>query len=284
MTTPGGVVACPPSRDRGGLRAGDLRAGSRARARGHLVCREAGRWPRGHEARPRAPARWPRRQHGDAVHRRRYRPRPGHAGEGEGPCARDDHVPEGQPAAGARRTGAAPRSVDAAACTWRRSTCDRAADCRGVGLRVPEPDERAGRQWRGADARHHRPGEQRPAAEAGRLGRSARVGLGRGARARLPGNRSRGRRHARGHRGRLALRQGGPRHDGVRAALCGRPGRLVRQGRRDAAPAQLRRGGREPDRIGRVPLDGRQLPEVRRGRVSLSAAGTPAICRSTRTS
>ena len=34
----------------------------------------------------------------------------------------------------------------------------------------------------------------------------------------------------------------------------------------------------------RVPLDGRQLPEVRRGRSRASAAGTPATCRSTRTS
>ena len=34
----------------------------------------------------------------------------------------------------------------------------------------------------------------------------------------------------------------------------------------------------------RVPLDGRQLPEVRRGGSRRSAAGTPATCRSTRTS
>ena len=60
--------------------------------------------------------------------------------------------------------------------------------------------------------------------------------------------------------------------------------RLVGRRRRQAAPPQLRRSGREPHRLGRVPLDGRQLPEVRRGRVRRSAARTPATSRSTRTS
>ena len=37
----------------------------------------------------------------------------------KGACTRDDHVPEGESAAGARRTGTAARSVDAAACARR---------------------------------------------------------------------------------------------------------------------------------------------------------------------
>ena len=68
---------------------------------------------------------------------------------------------------------------------------------------------------------------------------------------------------ARRHRGRLALRQGRARHDGLRQPLRRRAGRIVRRGRRQAAPPQLRRGGREPDRQRGIPLDGRQLPEVR---------------------
>ena len=45
--------------------------------------------------------------------------------------------------------------------------------------------------------------------------------------------------------------------------LRGRAGRLVRRGRRQAAPPPLRGGGGEPHGVGRLPLDGRQLPEVR---------------------
>ena len=84
--------------------------------------------------------------------------------------------------------------------------------------------------------------------------------------ARLPRDRQGRRREAGRHRRRLALRQGGAGHDGVRPALRGRAGRLVGRRRREAASPQLRRGGREPHRLRRVPLDGRQLPEVRRGR------------------
>ena len=53
--------------------------------------------------------------------------------------------------------------------------------------------------------------------------------------------------------------------DGVRHALRRRAGRLVGRGRREAASPQLGRSGREPHRRRRVSLDGRQLPEVRRG-------------------
>ena len=145
----------------------------------------------------------------------------------------------------------------------RRSAGDRAAHRGWLGVRVPEPDERAGRQRRRADARDHRPGEPGAAAQARRLGRAARLGVGRRPRARLPRDRSGGGRDARRHRRRLALRQGRAGDDGVRAAIRGGAGRVVGQGRHDAAPAQLRRGRREPHGLGRVPLDGRQLPEVR---------------------
>ena len=54
------------------------------------------------------------------------------------------------------------------------------------------------------------------------------------------------------------------RGDGLRPALRHRLHRLVRRGRGEAAPPQLRRAGRERRRLRRVPLDGRQLPQVRR--------------------
>ncbi len=59
------------------------------------------------------------------------------------------------------------------------------------------------------------------------------------------------------HRGRLAIRQGRPGHDGLRHSLCCRACRFIRRRRRQAAPPELRRSGGEPDRLGRVPLDGR---------------------------
>ena len=145
-----------------------------------------------------------------------------------------------------------------------RSATRGAADRRRLGLRVPEPDEHSGRQRRRLDERHHRPRQQGPAAKARRLGFAARLGVGRVARARLLRNVEDGRRQARRHRRRFALRQGGARHDGLRPALRRRPRRLVRRGGRQAASPQLRRGSREPHRLGRIPLDGRQLPEVRR--------------------
>ena len=131
---------------------------------------------------------------------------------------------------------------------------------------------------------HHRPGQQGPAAQARRLGLAARLGVGRVARARLPRDRQGRRRQARRHRRRVALRQGGARHDGVRPAVRGGAGRLVRRGRRQAAPPQLRRGRREPHRLRRVPLDGRQLPQVRRRRGDLRQQERRATFRWTRTS
>ncbi len=93
--------------------------------------------------------------------------------------------------------------------------------------------------------------------------------LGRGSCARLSRDAARGRCQARRHRGGLPLRQGRPRHHGLREPLRARPGGLVRRRRRQASPSRLRRGGGEPDGVRRVPLDGRQLPEVRRRRGDL---------------
>ena len=238
------------------------------RAGGDVVGGEEGRGGRRRRARRRAAARGARRQCRGTVDHRRHRPRARHAGGGQGACAADDHVPQGKPAAAARRTAAAARPMDAAARTRRRSTRDRAADRRRLGLCVPGSGKHAGRQRRRADARDHRSGEQGTAPQARGLGRAARVGMGRGSRARLPRDRPGGGRQASRHRGRLALRQGRARHDGLRAALRGRARRLLREGRRQAAPAQLRRGRREPHRLGRVPLDGGQLPQIRRADVS----------------
>ena len=121
-------------------------------------------------------------------------------------------------------------------------------------------------------------------ARAGRLGRAARVGVGRVARPRLPRDRQGGRREEGRHRRRVALRQGRAGHDGLRPALRGRADRLVRRRRREAASPQFRRSGREPHRLRRVSLDGRQLPEVRRRGVDVRHARPPATFRSMRTS
>ncbi len=65
-------------------------------------------------------------------------------------------------------------------------------------------------------------------ADPGAVGIAASLGVGRGPRARLPRDPAGRRRQARRHRGRLALRQGRPRHDGVRAPLRRRPRGIVR--------------------------------------------------------
>ena len=139
----------------------------------------------------------------------------------------------------------------------------------GWGYATINPGQHSGRQRRRADRGHHRPRQQGPAAQARRLGLAARVGVGRFARSRLPRNRQGRRREEGRHRRRLALRQGGARHDGLRPAIRGRARRLVRRRRRQAASPQFRRSRREPHRLRRIPLDGRQLPEVRRGRVDV---------------
>ena len=136
----------------------------------------------------------------------------------------------------------------------------------GWGYATINPDSIQADNGAGLTAGHHRPRQQGPAAQAGRLGLAARVGVGRVARPRLSRDRQGGRREEGRHRRRLALRQGGARDDGLRPAVRGRARRLVGRRRRQAASPQLRRSGREPHRLGRVSLDGRQLPEVRRGR------------------
>ena len=209
------------------------------------------------------------------------------AGRRERARAADDHVSLGQRVArrrARRRSAGQGRLHVPASAAGQRSAGHRSVDRGWMGLRAAQPDERAGRQRRRAHEGHHRPGEQGPAAQARRLGRAARLGVGRVARARLPGDRCDRGRQARRHRGRLALRQGRARHDGLRQPLRRRAGRIVRRGRRQAAPPQFRRGGREPDRQRRIPLDGRQLPEVRRRRNRRSAARTPATFPSMRTS
>ena len=190
----------------------------------------------------------------------------------------------GDPApAGRGFPGPAP-AAPAAARAASRSAGHRPADRRRLGLRLAEPGERAGRQRRRPDQRDHRPGQPRPASPAGRLGRAAGVGVGRLARARLPRDGSHRRCEEGRDRRRLALRQGGAGHDGVRSALRGGPGRIVGRRRRQAPSPQLGRSGREPHRQRRIPLDGRQLPQVRRGRGDLRQQDRRRPSRSTRTS
>ena len=182
------------------------------------------------------------------------------------------------------------RGLAAAARAWRAAAP--AADppateqliADGWGYASHQSRQHSGRQRRRPDQGHHRPRQQRPAAQARRLGRAARLGLGRVARSRLSRDRQGRGREAGRHRRRLALRQGGAGDDGVRPALRGGADRLVRRRRRQAAPPQLGRSGREPHRLRRISLDGRQLPEVRRRRKRPSAARPPATSRSTRTS
>ena len=133
----------------------------------------------------------------------------------------------------------------------------------GLGLRQPQHGQRAGRLRRRPDVRHHRAGQQGPAARARRLGRALGLGLGREPAARLLRDRQGGRRQARRRAGAFALRQGGARRDGVRRALRDRLHQLVWSGRRQAPSPQVRRDDRERRQLV-LPLDGRQLPEVHR--------------------
>ncbi len=179
-------------------------------------------------------------------------------GAGSGP----DHVRLGQHA---RRAGAALPGLPGT----KGSTLPESARRRGLGLRVTQPLQHPGRQRGRPDRGHHRAHQPGQAPHARTVGRAPRLGLGSSARARLPRDPARGRRQARGHRRSLALRQGRSRHHGLRAALRGRARRIVRRRGRQAAPPQLRRGGREPHWFRCLPLDGRQLPQVRRRRVVL---------------
>ena len=146
----------------------------------------------------------------------------------------------------------------------RRAELAAAGARQGLGLRHHRPQQHPGRQRRGPDPGDHRSLQQGPAAQGRRLGVPPRLGLGRQPGARLLRDRPGRRRQAGRHRGPLALRQGGAGGDGLRPAVRDRLHRLVRRGGRQAAPPQLRRAGREPHRVGRIPLDGREFPEVRR--------------------
>ncbi len=82
------------------------------------------------------------------------------------------------------------------------------------------------------------------------VGIAARVGLGRGSRIGLSRDPARGRRQARGHRGRFAIRQGGPRHHGLRAPVrdsswSGRPAKAG-PSRTAATSAKRSRTSRDP--------------------------------------
>ena len=272
------VVAGAAARDRGGLRARGLRPRARGRAEGHVDGgrdggddrrRPAGRGPPGDRARRQLR---PSRDHG------RHQDGRGAAGpcEGTGPGPRDVRL--GQHAR--RSRVALPGHAGA-----RRPALHRAADRVRLGLRVAQHHQHPGRQRRRPHRRHHRAHQQGEAPDARAVGSAARVGLGRGPGPRLPRDAARGRRPARGHRRGLALRQGRPRHHGLRAPFRGRPRGVVRRGRRQAAPPQLRGGGGEPHGVGRLPLDGRQLPEVRRPpEASFGSRRTRTTSRSTRTS
>ncbi len=253
---PRDVVGEASPRDRGGLRARGLRPRAEGRAEGHVDGgrdrRDEGRRPPGRGAagdRARGQLR-SSRDHG------RHPDGRGAAGprEGEGPGPGDVRL--GQHARRARV--AVPGHGGA-----RRPALDRAARRLRLGLRVAQHRQHPGRQRRRPHRGHHRPREPGRAPHARAVGCFARVGLGRGPGARLPRDAARGRRPARGHRRGLALRQGRPRDHGLRAPLRGRAGGVVRRGRRQAAPPSLRGGGGEPRGIGGLPLDGRQLPEVR---------------------
>ena len=149
----------------------------------------------------------------------------------------------------------------------RRSARDRAADRRRLGLRVAQSRQHSGRQRRRADARASSAWSTRASRASPTTG--ARCARGRGAR-RAGSTISRPTRAVDAKKvgiegvsryGKAALVTMAFDH-----ALRRRADRIVRRRRRQAAPPQLRRSGREPHRLGRIPLDGRQLPEVRRGR------------------
>ena len=109
------------------------------------------------------------------------------------------------PAAGARRPAPAVRRRPASGDP--PATEQLIAD--GWGYASINPDSIQADNGAGLTQGHHRPGQQGPAAQAGRLGRAARLGVGRVARPRLPRDRQGRRREAGRHRRRLALRQGG---------------------------------------------------------------------------
>ena len=214
----------------------------------------------------------PRRQFEVPADQGRHPAHADDAGRRQGAGAGDDGVRlrRLRPAAGRARGGSRrrrcprPATEGAAGFGRRRPVLAAAGPRQGLGLRHHRPQQHPGRQRRGADQGDHRPVQQGAAAQARRLGLAARLGLGREPRPRLLRDRQGRRRQAGRDRGAVALRQGGARRDGLRPALRHRLHRLLGRGRGEAAPPQLRRAGREPHRFGRISLDGRELPQVRR--------------------
>src|SRR5438477_4915153 len=193
---------------------------------------------------------------------RRHRHDRGATGRREGTGAaalevRPQRAPCAQPAA-ARKPRQALRGLPGAPDQDRRG----AAPGR-VGLCDDRPGQHPGRQRRRAHTRYHRSRQQGTVSQAGRLGRAASLGLGRRARTGLSRDRSGRGRETRGDRRRLPLRQSRARDPRLRAALLHGTHRLLRQRGRHAPSQELRRGRRDPDRGGRISLDGGQLPEVR---------------------
>ena len=85
--------------------------------------------------------------------------------------------------------------------------------------------------------------EQGPAAQAGRLGRAARLGVGREPRAGLFRDRQSRGRQAGGHRGALAIRQGRAGGNGVRPRFAIALHQFVGRRRREAPSPEFRRAG-----------------------------------------
>ena len=137
----------------------------------------------------------------------------------------------------------------------------------------------------GLTQRHHRPRQQGPAAQAGRLGRAARLGVGRVARRSTISKRDTAvdakrvgiEGVSRYGKAALVTMAFDPRFAVVLVGSSGEGGAKLH--RRNFGEAVENLTG-----CRRIPLDGRQLPEVRRGRMRRSAARTPATSPSMRTS
>ena len=82
----------------------------------------------------------------------------------------------------------------------------------------------------GLHRRHHRPSQQRAAAQVRRLGRTTRLGLGRQPGSRLLRNRQIRGCETSGHRGPFTIRQGDPGDYGVRSAFRHRLRKFIRRG------------------------------------------------------
>ena len=134
---------------------------------------------------------------------------------------------------------------------------DRAIDSGGVGLRVPEPDQRSSRQRRRPHCRDHRPDQQGRAARARRLGRAARWAWG-ASRAIDYFATDGGVDAERVASGRIAVRQSGAGRRGLRDALRGQPVASSGEGGAKLFRRNFGEAARESGRRGRLSLDGWQ--------------------------